>query len=146
MLIHSKSPIAIHSEALFQCASQSSVNSQTNDCPCYWHFTPVIKHLSESALAQLCKFSSGRCFILSWIYGVDLYALVGWFKTNVLQCAGALMGNPLRLPLGGGGGSGDGGGGSGVFYSSKSLHLSWRSLLWAVDCLACHVGHSPWHL
>jgi len=55
--------------------------------------------------------------------GVDLCALVGCFKTNVLQCAGALTGNPLRLPLGGGGGSGDGGGGSGVFYEFKVFAL-----------------------
>ena len=55
--------------------------------------------------------------------GVDLCALVGCFKTNVLECAGALTGNPLRLPLGGGGGSGDDGGGSGVFYEFKVFAL-----------------------
>lgn len=50
--------------------------------------------------------------------GVDLCALVGCFKTNVLQCARALTGNPLRLPLGGGGG-----GGGGVFYEFKVFAL-----------------------
>ena len=55
--------------------------------------------------------------------GVDLCALVGCFKMNALQHTGTLMGNPLRLPLGGGGGDGDGGGGGGVFYEFKVFAL-----------------------
>ena len=42
---------------------------------------------------------------------------------NKRRHAGALTGNPLRLPLGGGGGSGDDGGGSGVFYEFKVFAL-----------------------
>lgn len=80
---------------------QSSVNSQTNDCPCYWHSTPVIKHLSESALAQLCEFSSGRCCVLCLEYmGVDLCALVGCFKINALQHTGTFNGKSSETSFG----------------------------------------------
>lgn len=37
------SPLLFIRKSLSSVKIQSSVNSQTNDCPCYWHSTPVIK-------------------------------------------------------------------------------------------------------
>lgn len=85
----------------------------------------MIKHVSESASAQLCEFSSGRFCVLCLEYMGMCLCAPGCFKISALLSSGTLIGKPLRLPFGDDGGGGDGGGG--VFYKFRVFALELRA-------------------
>lgn len=59
----------------------------------------MIKHVSESASAQLCEFSSGRCCVLCLEYMGMCLCAPGCFKISALLSSGTLIGKPLDFHL-----------------------------------------------